>query len=66
MEADLHSPECPDVTDLMRGLIQELSSLKSGNLFFVSSLYLYSLEFLTSLSITRPPHSPVLNLGFAS
>eukprot|EP00066_Takifugu_rubripes_P021496 XP_011610762.1 PREDICTED: uncharacterized protein LOC105417633 [Takifugu rubripes] len=27
MEADLHSPECPDVTDLMRGLIQELSSL---------------------------------------
>lgn len=34
MEADLHSPEYPDVTDLMRGLIQELSSLKSENLFF--------------------------------
>lgn len=62
MEADLHSPEYPDVTDLMRGLIQELSSLKSENLFFVSSFHLYSLDFLTSLSITRPPRSAVLNL----
>lgn len=62
METDLHSPECADVTDLMRGLIQELSSLKSENLFFVSSLHLDSLDFLTSLSVTRAPHSPVLNL----
>lgn len=35
MERDHHSPECPDATDLMCGLIQELSSLKSVNLFLL-------------------------------
>lgn len=41
METDHHSPQCPDATDLMRGLIQELSSLKSVNLLHHHSLVFY-------------------------
>lgn len=41
MEVD-HPPECPDATDLICGLVQELSALKSGSLF----CYLPSTLFL--------------------
>lgn len=44
MERDHHSPECPDATDLMCGLIQELSSLKSVNLFlcpYISTVFCF-------------------------
>lgn len=56
MERDHHSPECPDATDLMCGLTRELSSLKSVNLFLLSS-HLYYFCFLSS------PFIPITNLS---
>lgn len=50
MERDHHPPECPDATDLMCGLIQELSSLKSVNLFM--SLHCHC--FLFSVLLLHP------------